>query len=132
MVMITTSNKAFKISFQRGGEMQLISNQHITPLLCFFKIHRMKFPSLSPCKQNSECAKCSGAKGLQTGNDRATVLKQQLLNKGQQTPLGCFWDSKCSWQGAAVRLCSRDWMQDAHMKYCLRHSATYFYPGSSH
>lgn len=29
---------------------------------------------------------------LQTGNDRATVSKQQLLNKGQQALLGCFWD----------------------------------------
>lgn len=52
----------------------------------------MKFPLFSLCKQNSECAKCSGAKGLQSSNDRATVLKQQLLNKGQQALLGCFWD----------------------------------------
>lgn len=52
----------------------------------------MKFPPFSPCKQNSDCAKCSGAKGLQTGKDRATVLKQQLLNKRQQALLGCFWD----------------------------------------
>lgn len=32
------------------------------------------------------------SKRLQTGNDRATVLKQQLLNKGEQALLGCFWD----------------------------------------
>lgn len=52
----------------------------------------MKFPLFSPCKQNSECAKCCGAKRLQTGSGRATVLKQQLLNKGEQALLGCFWD----------------------------------------
>lgn len=60
--------------------------------LCLFKTCRRKFPLFSPCKQNSECAKCSGTKGLQTSNDRATVLKQQFLNKGQQALLGCFWD----------------------------------------
>lgn len=66
----------------------------------------MKFPLFSLCKQNSECAKYSGAKGHQTGNDRATVLKQQLLNKGQQALLGCSGtDSKCSWQGVAGTRC---------------------------